>query len=118
MMAMFIGAPTPGYVSGCSSGGGDVDPQEYCRGYEERVCARDRVAMRIDEAGYQGCIGQIDAICSGSNFPVGCSPSQATAQACLDALVDPMRVGTDERDLPECQAICGGSGGGVDPEGI
>ena len=118
IMAMFIGAPTPGYVSGCSTGASSIDPEEYCRGYNERTCARDRVAGRLDEAGYQTCIGQIDLMCSGFNFAVGCSPSQSTVQTCFDALVDPTRVGTDDLALPECQAVCGGSALVVDPEGI
>ncbi|AKF06901.1 hypothetical protein [Sandaracinus amylolyticus] len=118
IMAMFVGAPTPGYVSGCSSGGSSVDPQEYCRGYNERTCARDRVAGRLDEPGYQACVGQIPLMCSGFNFGPGCNPTQSTVDACFSALVDPMRVGTDDISLPECQAVCGGSGGGFEPEGI
>lgn len=108
VMALFIGAPTPGYVSGCSTATGSVNPQEYCRGYNERVCARDKAAGRLDDSGYAGCIGNIELMCSGVSFPIGCSPSVSAVQACFDALTDPTRVGTDELMLPEC-GLCGGS---------
>ena len=119
IMAMFIGAPTPGYVQGCSSDATSaVDPEEHCRVYNEIACARDRAAGRIDESERQACVAQIPAMCSGVNFPVGCSPSRSSVDACYEAMRDLSRLSIDDTALPECQAICGGSGGGVDPEGI
>lgn len=138
VMALAIGAPSPGYVGGCQTSSGGVEPSEFCRQFQSRVCARDRAAGRIDEAGYSSCVAQIDPTCSGFNFAAGCNPTQSTAEACYSALVDPTRVGIPAtlgmRGLDECIALCSGSGGGglgegdlegegssgggIDPEGI
>lgn len=110
VMALFIGAPSPGYVSGCSTATGSVNAQEYCRGYHERVCARDHHVGRIDDEENEICVANIPPMCSGVTFPVGCSPSVSAARACFDALTDITRLSIDDRMLPECMAIC--------PEGI
>jgi hypothetical protein len=120
VMALMIGAPTPGYVQGCSGagGGGAVDPVEFCIGKSSRVCARDEVAGRISRAEYQACIDRIPSNCEGNTFMEDCNPTFVTVQACYDALVDPLRVGTPDSGLAECMSICTGSGGGFEPEGI
>jgi len=102
VMAMFIGAPTPGYVSGCSTGSDDVDPVEYCRGKNERICARDQHAGRLDTAGYVACTTQIEAVCAGHTFAVGCEPTLSEVLSCFEALTDPTRVSIPAEALPEC----------------
>jgi hypothetical protein len=118
VVAMSIAGPAPGHIGGCNVETGAVDPVRYCIAYERRVCERDRVAGRIDDAAYATCLRNLDADCAGRNWPVGCSPSEATTQACLDALVDPNRIHLLSRALPECQAVCPGSGGGAETGGI
>jgi hypothetical protein len=112
--ALAIGAPTPGQISGCSASTNTVEFQTYCVNFEERVCYRDAESGRIDGAGYDACRASIANRCSGGNFPPGCAPSESTAQACYDALVDPGRFGVEASlgnpGLPECQAICGVEG--------
>lgn len=112
VMALFLGAPSPGHISGCSATSGSVSGEEYCRGYYARVCERDFAARRTDEAGRDECRAQIETMCSGVTFPVGCSPSVATVQACFDALTDLARIGTPENMLPECR-VCGGGSEGI-----
>lgn len=122
VMALAIGAPTPGHISGCATSTGGVDPESFCTNFQTRVCARDLAVGRIDDAQFAECQGGIAGMCAGFNFAAGCSPSASTAEACYAALVDPARVGTvatlGNPGLPECQTLCGGSGGGIDPEGI
>jgi hypothetical protein len=122
VMALAIGAPTPGHISGCSSSTGGVEPETFCVNFQTRVCERDRVAGRIDDAMAAECRNGIGGMCSGFNFPAGCSVSASTAEACYGALVDPPRIGTvatiGNPMLGECTNLCGGAGGGVDPEGI
>lgn len=118
VMALAIGAPTPGRISGCSTGPRTgVDPRVFCEAYENRVCARDLATGALDDAGHGACVGEIDARCSGFNFPAGCEPTESTAQACYGALIDVARLSTPANELPECN-VCSGSGGGIDPEGI
>lgn len=114
VMALAIGAPTPGHISGCSASTSVVDFQTYCVGFQERVCFREAQAERIDGSGYDACRAAIANECSGGNFPPGCAPSESTAAACYDALTDSSRfdiVATlGNPGLAECQAICGAEG--------
>ncbi len=114
VMALAIGAPTPGHISGCSTSSNAADFQSFCVGFEERVCYRDAEAGRLDGDGYDACRASIENRCSGGNFPPGCAPSNSTAQACFDALVKPadfpIEVSLGNPALPECQAICGVEG--------
>lgn len=121
LVAMMLGlgtcAATPGHIGGCNSQAGVADPVEFCRQKETRICARTN-ALNPDPAMYSTCISQIDTTCAGRNWPVGCAPSEQTTNACLDALVEPGRISIPASMIPECNALCGGSGGGIDPEGI
>lgn len=122
-MALAIGAPTPGRIGGCNADASGVPPDEFCIEFQSRVCARDRAAGRLDEPGYATCANAITGMCGGFNFPAGCAPSQSTVSACYGALVEPSRVSVvatlTTPMLAECEAVCsGGSGGGIDPEGI
>ncbi|MDQ3036574.1 MAG: hypothetical protein M3Y87_29550 [Myxococcota bacterium] len=122
-MALAIGAPTPGRIGGCNADSSGVPPSEFCVEFQSRACARDRAAGRLDEAGYATCANNISTMCPGFNFPAACSPSQSTVSACYAALVDVSRLNQvatlSSPTLAECEAVCsGGSGGGIDPEGI
>jgi len=121
-IALFLGlttcASTPGHITGCSTGSAPgANAVGFCRDKETRICARI-FAVDNDAAAHAECVSRIDGMCAGNSWPVGCAPTQATVNACLDALVDPARITDPPESLAECAAICGGSGGGIDPEGI
>lgn len=114
---------TPGYIGGCNTRPGSVDPVAYCRQRETYICARTRVVEMATgvaeyEANHTGCVGRIERQCAGANFAVGCAPSEQSTNACLAALIDPGRIFMPVASLEECSAICAGSGGGTGPEGI
>lgn len=120
-IALFLGlttcASTPGHISGCSTTASGTDPVAFCRAKEARVCARIN-AVEHDEPEYQACVSRIDANCGAANWSSGCQPTQPALDACLAALVDAGRITVPPDELPECVNLCGGAGGGIDPEGI
>lgn len=111
VLALSIGGPTPGYVGSCSADGGNAtaDRVQFCTDKEAYQCARDLAARRIDSTQYNTCAGRIDADCAGFNFPPGCAPSRALADACISALSDANRISTPSDMIPECQSttLCG-----------
>ncbi len=117
VLALALGGPTPGRIGGCNSETGFADPGEFCVVFEASICARNN-AVTPDEAAAAMCRGGIPTRCAGFNWAPGCAPTDSTANACLDALVDTSRLATSPDALGECMALCGGSGGGIDPEGI
>ena len=121
---LVLGGPTPGYIGGCSGGAGAVNPGEFCRNFRTRLCARDRAAGRLDMGAHSTCVARIASECSSFTFPVGCSATQSAVDTCYGALVNGDRLGTTCDSLGSCGigecsfgAICGGSGGGAEPEG-
>jgi hypothetical protein len=112
VLLLALGGPTPGYVGNCSGGGtpAGVDPVAFCTNKRTYICARDNYAGRIDMNQYNQCRAMIDSVCAGFSFG-SCAPTQSQAQACIDALADPMRVGTPDSMIPECSstALCGGT---------
>jgi hypothetical protein len=114
IVALALGGPTPGYVGNCSAGGGadTVERVQFCTDKETYRCARDFAAGRIDGNGYNDCAARIDTTCAGFNFPPGCAPSRALADACISALSDANRkneLDDATHSLPECTSmtLCG-----------
>jgi hypothetical protein len=116
-MTLALGA-TPGHVGGCNTESGLADPVMYCYQREAIECERDRVALRITDAEAATCNAAIPAMCDGFNFAPGCRPAASTTQACIDALSDPARIGTEDEAIAECQNLCGGASLVDDVEGI
>ncbi len=111
VLGLAIGGPAPGYVGNCSTDGGPgpVDRVQFCTNKEAYACARDLAFGRIDMTQYNVCSSRIDSMCAGFNFPPGCSPSQALANACISAVSDANRISTPTDMLVECQSttLCG-----------
>ena len=120
-IALFLGlttcASTPGHISGCSSTASGTDPVEFCREKSTYICARID-AVDPNEAEYVACVSRIPAMCEAANWNSGCQPTQPALDACLAALIDIPRITVPPEELPECANLCGGAGGGIDPEGI
>jgi hypothetical protein len=117
-MATSLVGPAPGHVGGCNTGAGLANAEDYCRQKEYRICVRNRSrGVLTDDAMLTMCIDGIGGLCSGNNWPAGCAPTQMAANACLDALLRMDLLPLDHTAIPECM-LCGGAGGGVDPEGI
>ena len=120
-IALFLGlttcASTPGHISGCSTTASGTDPVRFCRDKQASICARIHAVDR-NEPEYDACVSRIDAMCEAANWNSGCQPAQPALDACLAALIDIPRITVPPEELPECNSICGGAGGGIDPEGI
>lgn len=123
-LVLVLGGPTPGYIGGCSTDTAGVDGAEFCRQFRTRLCARDRAASRIDDAQRDTCLASIPSQCTSFVFPVSCTVTQASADVCYQALVNVERLSTTCEGfttcgIPECVSttLCGGSGGGAEPDG-
>lgn len=133
LVALAIGAPSPGHLGSCGLSGGAVaaDPVQFCTDKETFICIRECGTGRWDAAMCSTmcgdnppttAMGVAAARCAGAGFPPGCALTQAQANACITSLQDLARLSTPFLEIPECNVamVCAASGGltSSEPEGI
>ena len=87
VLFLALGGPAPGNVGGCGATNAIADPVTHCEEKEFWLCRRDQFSGRIDEPTFQACLSRIDGMCMGNNWPLGCQPSPAQSDACIQLLM-------------------------------
>lgn len=83
ILFLMLAGPTPGNIGGCGSTTSVVQAPQHCTDREFWICTRDEHAGRIDQAGLDQCLVQIEPMCQGATWPAGCSPTQDQHDACI-----------------------------------
>lgn len=106
LLAIVLGAPAPGSVSGCNVDSVPADPQAFCNERNRVECQRMRQRGEIDDAGLATCVAAVPETCVGFSFPVGCVATNTKTNACIAALRNLGNINVAFGNIPECRDLC------------
>jgi hypothetical protein len=106
LLAVLLGAPAPGSVSGCNVESVPADPQMFCQRKEEIECQRREARGEIMGAEVPACIAAAPTLCVAFSFGVNCRPNNNETDACLEDLRRFENLGVMFQNIPTCRALC------------